>query len=170
MKAEQTVHLIQCTKDILQTIMLGDEILASVLDITVPEGWSEFGESAFMYTLDQLQKEPGNGAWYSYLPVLMPARILIGSCGFKGAPDAHGTVELGYEVCYAYRNRGLATMICNSLITKAFTSGSVKAVIAHTLPEKNASVRVLEKNGFVFDGETSDPKDGLIWRWKKKKE
>jgi len=37
-------------------------------------------------------------------------------------------------------------------------------VIAHTLPEKNASNRVLEKVGFAFDGSVKDD-DETVWRF-----
>jgi len=38
-------------------------------------------------------------------------------------------------------------------------------VIAHTLPERNASNHVLEKLGFVFDGEVHED-DDVVWRFK----
>jgi hypothetical protein len=42
----------------------------------------------------------------------------------------------------------------------------VEAVIAHTLPERNASVRVLEKTGFALDGESTDDDAGTVWRFR----
>jgi RimJ/RimL family protein N-acetyltransferase len=39
---------------------------------------------------------------------------------------------------------------------------------AHTLPEMNASCRVLEKAGFKRLGEVIDPEDGLVWRWERR--
>ena len=49
----------------------------------------------------------------------------------------------------------------------AFAAGS-PLVIAHTLPQENASNRALLRNGFGFAGETIDPEDGLVWRWEKR--
>jgi hypothetical protein len=40
------------------------------------------------------------------------------------------------------------------------------AVIAHTLPEVNSSTSVLVRNGFVRDGEATDPDEGTVWRWR----
>jgi RimJ/RimL family protein N-acetyltransferase len=40
-------------------------------------------------------------------------------------------------------------------------------VIAHTLPEENASNRALRRNGFRLAGEVEDPEDGRVWRWEK---
>ncbi len=50
------------------------------------------------------------------------------------------------------------------MIAEAFADGRVSAVIAHTLAERNASNRVLEKAGFHHDGEAQE--DGeVIWRF-----
>lgn len=51
------------------------------------------------------------------------------------------------------------------LVAKAFASDSILAVRAHTLPEHNASTKVLAKCGFKFIEEITHPEDGLIWRW-----
>ena len=37
----------------------------------------------------------------------------------------------------------------------------------HTLPEPNASTRILEKTGFKRAGETIDPESGPVWRWER---
>ena len=51
------------------------------------------------------------------------------------------------------------------LIPLGSSSPDVTWIIAHTLPEKSASTRVLEKNGRRFTGEVLDPEDGRVWRW-----
>jgi len=43
----------------------------------------------------------------------------------------------------------------------------VRTIRAHTLPQRNASTRILEKCGFRQTGEIDHPTDGLIWRWEK---
>ncbi len=37
---------------------------------------------------------------------------------------------------------------------------------AQTLPEKNASTRILEKLGFSFMGPVQHPEDGEVWEWR----
>src|SRR6185503_4650545 len=44
---------------------------------------------------------------------------------------------------------------------------AVRLVRAHTLPERNASTRVLEKNGFRLLGPIVDPEDGPVFRWER---
>jgi RimJ/RimL family protein N-acetyltransferase len=92
---------------------------------------------------------------------------VVGMCGFKGPPDADDVVEIAYGVSPEYRRKGYATEAAQALTDYAFSSGKVRVVRAHTLPEPNASTRVLTKCGFRRIGEVVDPEDGLVWRWEK---
>ena len=89
----------------------------------------------------------------------------VGSCAFKSPPDADGFVEIAYGVNPDHQKRGYATEAALRLVKYAFASGRVRTVRAHTLPEQNASTRVLTKCGFEYVGEAIDPDDGLVWRW-----
>ncbi len=95
---------------------------------------------------------------------------VVGSCGFKGPPNANGAVEISYGVDPDYRGNGYATEAAQALVTYAFKNSKVHVVRAHTLPEVNASTRVLIKCGFKQVGEVIDPDDGLVWRWEKHKD
>ena len=89
----------------------------------------------------------------------------VGSCGFKGPPDAEGMVEIAYAIHPEHQLKGYATEAAAALVSYAFGSDQVRLVRAHTLPAVNASTRVLTKCGFQKVGETVDPDDGLVWRW-----
>jgi RimJ/RimL family protein N-acetyltransferase len=91
----------------------------------------------------------------------------VGSCGFKGPPIEDGTVEIAYGVAPDHQGRGYATEAAAALAEHAFSSGEVRVVRAHTLPDAGASARVLEKCGFLRIGEVVDPEDGLVVRWEK---
>ena len=93
--------------------------------------------------------------------------IVIGQCGFKGSPTPDGVVEIAYGISPAHQGNGYATEAANALVAYAFGSGLVRLVLAHTLPEPNASTRVLAKCGFRNVGEVVDPDDGVVWRWEK---
>lgn len=157
--------MINSTRDLLEGILMGENVLASILDIRIANPWSEFGDAPFKYALEKVNSDPGSAIWWSWLPILISENTLIGNCGYKG-PPANGMVEIGYEVALDYRNRGFATEIAKALIRNAFTFQDVDLVMAHTLADENASVHVLRKCGFHFDGELVDPEDGNIWRWK----
>ncbi len=160
----QRLTFINCTSDILEQICLGDEYLADHLNIKIPDRWTEFGETPFRFVLDQLDQNPDHVNWWSWLPILTSENMLVGNCGFKGAP-VNGVLEIGYEVAEAYRGNGIATEIAMALIDYAYTYPEVTTIIAHTLPFENHSVSVLRKCGFKYVAEISDPEDGLIWRW-----
>ena len=92
---------------------------------------------------------------------------VVGNCGFKGPPTPDGVVEIAYGVAPDYQGNGYATEAAQALVSYAFSNSKVRVVRAHTLPEANASTRVLTKCGFKQVGEVMDPDDGLVWRWEK---
>ena len=94
-----------------------------------------------------------------------PSGATVGFCGFKGPPGADGMVEIAYGVVPEHQGKGYATEAAEALVNYAFGNGQVRVVLAHTLPEANASTRVLTKCGFKQVGEFNDPEDGVVWRW-----
>lgn len=92
---------------------------------------------------------------------------VIGRCGFKGPPGTDGVVEIAYGVAPEHQGKGYATEAAAALVSYAFSHRQVRVVRAHTLPEANASTRVLTKCGFRHMGEVIDAEDGLVWRWEK---
>ena len=94
----------------------------------------------------------------------------IGSCGFKGPPNADGVVEIAYGVRPEHEGKGFATEAASALVRFALDSEKVRIVRAHTLPQVNASGRVLTKCGFRHTGEVTDPDDGPVWRWEKQRD
>lgn len=91
----------------------------------------------------------------------------VGRCGFKGPPGTDGVVEIAYGMAPEHQGKGYATEAAAALTDYAFSQREVRVVRAHTLPEINASTRVLTKCGFRRVGEVIDPEDGLVWRWEK---
>lgn len=105
--------------------------------------------------------------WGGYLVVDRADEVVVGTCGFKGNPTPDATVEIAYFTFPEYEGRGFATATARELVRIAADARRVRAVLAHTLPERNSSTRVLEKNGFAFAGEVIDPEDGRVWRWRR---
>jgi RimJ/RimL family protein N-acetyltransferase len=92
---------------------------------------------------------------------------VVGSCAFKGPPDAEGVVEIAYGIEPEHEGRGYATEAAQGLVAFCKTNDEVRRVWAHTLSDTGASARVLLKAGFQFVGEVVDPEDGLVSRWEK---
>jgi len=79
-------------------------------------------------------------------------------------------VEIAYGIVPVFQGRGYATEAVEPMVVFAFRDGRVRLVRAHTLPEPNASTRVLEKCEFARIGEVMDPEDGRVWRWERQRE
>ena len=116
-------------------------------------------------TRSLVQQHGLTAPWGGYLAVDPPTRVVVGTCAFKGPPDARGEVEVAYFTFPAHEGRGYATAMATALRDRATASPGVQTVRAHTLRERNASVRILEKLGFRWGGDVQDPEDGPVWRW-----
>jgi RimJ/RimL family protein N-acetyltransferase len=89
---------------------------------------------------------------------------LVGSAAFKGAPK-NNRIEIAYGVLEPFRQRGFGTEICRALVGLATSADPSVVITARTLPEKNFSTRILEKNGFHLLGVVQDEEDGAVWEW-----
>jgi ribosomal-protein-alanine N-acetyltransferase len=105
--------------------------------------------------------------WGGYFAIDPRSREVVGSCAFKGPPTDVGTVEIAYFTYPEFKGKGYASGMATKLIALAGESPSVRRIIAHTMPERSASGRVLEKAGLRFDGEVIHPEDGRVWRWQR---
>lgn len=113
-----------------------------------------------------LRNASGADPWqYGFFVVERGSHSAIGGAGFKGPPDANGMVEIAYGIVPSLEGRGYATESAAALVTFVFEQSQVRVVRAHTLPESNASTRVLMKCGFRKTAEVVDPDDGSVWRW-----
>lgn len=93
---------------------------------------------------------------------------LIGSAAFKGRP-INNTVEIAYGTFENHQHQGIGTKICKQLVELSLATDPSVRITARTLPEKNYSTRILEKNNFVLLGFVTDPEDGAVWEWEYKK-
>jgi RimJ/RimL family protein N-acetyltransferase len=157
------IRLVRADVQMLDAALAGDEALARSLGVDVVPGWITFTE-ALEPTRDAAAADSTGGRWGTRFFVASEPEELVGWGGFKG-PPRDGVVELGYEIAAARQGRGMATAATRAMVDEAFTDASVTAVTAHTLAERNASNRVLEKAGFRFDGEAEEDGD-TVWRWR----
>lgn len=103
-----------------------------------------------------------NPPWIGYYAQLNGQ--YVGSGAFKGAP-ANGRVEIAYTTFDAFRQHGIGTEICRALVALATQADPTITITARTLPERNFSTRILEKNGFAWTGTVMDEEDGEVWEW-----
>jgi [ribosomal protein S5]-alanine N-acetyltransferase len=102
--------------------------------------------------------------WVHGFSLLIDDGTHVGIGSFKG-PPVDGAVEIAYAIVPEHQSRGFATAAARAMVEFAFRSGAVQSVRAHTLPDGNASQRVLQKAGFQYVGDYIDPDDGLVRRF-----
>jgi [ribosomal protein S5]-alanine N-acetyltransferase len=148
----------------LDAALEGEAALVAALGCDVAEGWEVFPGS-LRRVRDAAAADPASAQWGTRFFVVDEPRTLVGWGGFKGVPR-DGAVELGYAIAPAWEGQGIATAAVRELVREAFAAPGVRTVLAHTLAGPNGSVRVVEKTGFVRDGEHTAEDAGPVWRWR----
>jgi RimJ/RimL family protein N-acetyltransferase len=157
----------------LRALIKGPEFYAQSSGMKPANGLRDFivSDDVSAEWLAALESATGADPWrYGFALFHLESELVIGNGGFTGPPDAEGVVEIAYGIVPDYEGRGYATEAANALVAWAQKNGRVRIARAHTLPERNASTRVLEKCGFRHAGELIHPTDGLVWRWEKQLE
>lgn len=154
------LRLVAATPALLRAEGDGPAPFGALLNARVPAGWPPelYDDDARRWTLNAMESRPDAVGWWMYYVVLDGGDPeLAGVCGYKGPPGEDGTVEVGYGILPAHRRRGYAVEATAALIARAFAVPSVTRVIAETLPELVPSIGVMEKLGFTFEGDGSEP-------------
>lgn len=103
-----------------------------------------------------------NLPWVGYLVVRQ--NQVVGSCSFKGQPK-DGKVEIAYWTFKKFEGQGIASFACKELISISQNADPKVTIIAKTAPERNASTKILENNGFTFKQIVQDEEIGDAWLW-----
>jgi ribosomal-protein-alanine N-acetyltransferase len=128
-----------------------------ILRATIPEAWPPpLLADVQEYFAAQLEKGAAVPGWWNWYAVLKTEQTLVGTGGFAGQPDSEGTVTLGYSVVPGFEGQGYATELVSGLLAWFAASKRGARVHATTFERHYASVRVLEKNGFVLRGVSSE--------------
>lgn len=110
-------------------------------------------ERAFCASLDAIRHAPEARLWGDRIALTRDGeRRIVGSVIFHGRPDENGLVEVGYGVEESAQKQGFATEAVGACVEWVLTQPRVKKVRATTPPWHQASIRVLEKCGFVRIG------------------
>jgi ribosomal-protein-alanine N-acetyltransferase len=136
------------------------------LDRSLDRGFDSRQEATetCLAVLQQFEQPTRPAAWGPFWTLGPATQTIAGIAGYKAKP-AEGSVEIAYLTFPRLEGRGYATAAVRGLIELA--AGEVDRIVAHTLPEENASNAALTKCGFEFDGIADDPDDGPVWRWSK---
>ena len=163
--SESRLELIPATAALVRAEMECGRPFFHMLGVQPVDGWPPVDTAdALPFFLEQLQKGPEMEGWLAWYWVLTgksgEESVLVGNGGFKGPPSSDGIVEVGYYVRPAHRGHGYGTEAVCCLLEHALSRAGVKLVIAQTQHDNEASVKLLEKVGFVCAGEGCEP--GLL--------
>jgi ribosomal-protein-alanine N-acetyltransferase len=134
---------------------------ADLLGAVVPEAWPpESSADALPLFLGWLEAAPDKTGWFGWYAlcrdISASGQVLVGGGGFLGPPQ-DGVVQMGYSVLPEFQRRGYATEMVRGLATWAFVQPGVSVIAAETEWANPASVRVLERTGFLTAGAATDP-------------
>jgi [ribosomal protein S5]-alanine N-acetyltransferase len=150
------LELVAATPATLRADLSDPVTLDSCLQARVPEHWPPefYDRDDIQRYLARAESSP-DGEWGLRYIIETPLgedgrRSVVGVIAFASPPTADGVVEIGYAIVPAARGKGYATEATNALVAFAFRDPRVLAVVAETFPRLSASIRVLEKAGFVL--------------------
>jgi ribosomal-protein-alanine N-acetyltransferase len=164
------LRLVPNAAEHLRALIEGPEFYERISGMTPASGLRDFivSDDVSPEWLAALQNATGADPWkYGFAVVHSASGLVIGNAGFTGPPNPEGVFEIAYGIVPDYQGHGYATEAAGALVAWAAKNGRVSLALAHTLPLRNASTRVLEKCGFRRVSELRHPTDGLIWRWEK---
>lgn len=161
MLVTERLTLIPATVPLARAELADREQFAHLLEATVPDNWPpETLADALPLFLSWLEAAPDAVGWFGWYALRRShdeaPPVLVGGGGFLGPPQ-EGTIQLGYSVLPQFQRHGFATELVRGLTGWAFTHPEVTRIVAETEWANPASVRVLEKVGFVATGPASEP-------------
>lgn len=84
---------------------------------------------------------------------------LIGDTGINEVAGKSNEVEIGYTISQNYSGNGYATELVKAMTEFAASTLGVDTLYGRVLRGNYASVRVMEKNGYIPAGEETDAED-----------
>jgi [ribosomal protein S5]-alanine N-acetyltransferase len=155
------LEFIPATRKVLRQLSTEPEEFAAEYGVRLHEVAQGVGEAGLKFVRSFPYETPPE--WFGYLVVEGESQQLCGVCTFKG-PAVEGAVEISYYTFPGFEGRGIGTEMARFLVERARMLPDVTKVVAHTLQERNASGRILEKIGMRFTGDAEE--DGeAVWGW-----
>jgi [ribosomal protein S5]-alanine N-acetyltransferase len=139
--------------------------LARGLEAEVPSNWppplyDDDARQHFLGIVSRSSEAIGWTAWYILLFDSADRKTLIGGVGACGLPDDNGAIVIGYSLLDQFHGKGYATEALRGFLEWTRRHPGLRKVVADTFPHLTASMRVLEKCGFVPCG--SGTEEGTI--------
>jgi RimJ/RimL family protein N-acetyltransferase len=111
--------------------------------------------------IETITKDEGNYLFHTFwLIILKSDRIAVGSAAYKGVPNEHGEIEIGYGLGKEFEHNGYMTEAVREICNWGMEQEQVKNIIAETDMDGYASQRILQRVGFVRE----EKENGCWWR------
>ena len=135
--------------------LMSDEEIENLIEASS----SDELRTAYREMLSGCKRDPENRIWYApWKMTLKNDDTYIGNLSFKG-PAQDNVVEIGYGILPDQEGKGYTTEAVQAMTQWAFGNADVVFVEAEIEPENRASRHILEKCGFVSNGEgQEDPR------------
>jgi ribosomal-protein-alanine N-acetyltransferase len=162
----ERLHLFPLTIPQLELYCKGNDELEHALNL-MPFGRSmspQVQATVKKVTLPAMRRaaEPDYLFFTFWLVVDKLSHTIVAEIGFKGPPAIDGCVEIGYGTMPPMLNKGYMTEAVKGLLQWTAHRPDITTVLAETYAGNKASIRVLEKNGFVRFNQKGD----MLW-WKR---
>lgn len=147
------LDLFPCPPQAARTAYGGKRQLESLFGAQIASDWlSKEARGLITYYAQWLEHDPKMLGWGLWLLKHRADRVIIGSSGFKGKPDYHGQIEIGYGIGSSYWRQGYTFEAAAALVDWAFQQPGVRRIIAECLVNNTGSIRILEKLGMTRTG------------------
>ncbi len=157
----KVLEFIPATRKVLRQLASDPEEFAAEYEVILHEVAQSVGAAGLKYVRSFPYETPPE--WFGYLAVEGETQRLCGVCSFNG-PAVEGAVEISYYTFPGFEGRGIATEMARFLVERARELPDVTKVIAHTLQERNASGRILQKIGMRLTGDAEEEGEA-VWQW-----
>ena len=115
--------------------------------------WSPHPDKAYTFEyISYLQNRYKTGDFFDFAIVYKNSGKMIGTCGFTRFFFPHNGAEIGYVLNPDYFGNGIATEVVGRIIKYGFENLALERIEGKFMIENEASRRVMEKNGMIFEG------------------
>ncbi len=157
----ERLDLVPATLELLESDRNDRRNLGRLLDAEIPGSWPpSLLDDETLGAFIQMMTEGGDplfATWYWVLDdPAEKGRVLIGTVGTATPPTLEETEDrilIGCSVLDEFQGRGYATEAIRHLVPALFSLPGIRRIEAAIYPDLTASIKVLEKNGFVCAGE-----------------
>ena len=110
----------------------------------------EMLKAAYSEMLEGCIRHPKQWEWYATWMIELKNDTHVGELCFMGLNE--GSAEIGYGIAEEHQGKGYATEAVNAAVQWALGQQNVSRIEAEAEEDNTASLRVLEKCGFVPTG------------------